>query len=97
MATLGAEPVIMLTAPAPTSQRALAKAGMSVKDIDLWEINEAFAAVVLQTIRKLDLDPERVNVNGLPSPSAIPWAQPAPCFSERRWTSSSDATCRRPW
>jgi acetyl-CoA C-acetyltransferase len=37
---------------------------MSVSDIDLWEINEAFAAVVLQTIRKLHLDPERVNVNG---------------------------------
>ena len=39
-------------------------AGMSAKDIDLWEINEAFAAVVLQTIRKLDIDPDRVNVNG---------------------------------
>lgn len=39
------EPVIMLTAPAPTSQKALKKAGMAVKDIDLWEINEAFAAV----------------------------------------------------
>jgi len=39
-------------------------AGMSARDIDLWEINEAFAAVVLQTIRKLDIDPARVNVNG---------------------------------
>ncbi len=63
-ATAGAEPVIMLTAPAPASQRALEKAGMSVGDIDLWEINEAFATVPLQTIRKLGIDPERVNVNG---------------------------------
>ncbi|MFO0661147.1 MAG: acetyl-CoA C-acetyltransferase [Polyangiaceae bacterium] len=63
-ATFGAEPVIMLTAPAPASERALKLAGMSVKDIDLWEINEAFAVVPLQTIRKLNIDPDRVNVNG---------------------------------
>ncbi len=43
LATAGAEPVIMLTAPAPASQKALKRAGMSAKDIDLWEINEAFA------------------------------------------------------
>jgi acetyl-CoA C-acetyltransferase len=64
MATLGSEPVIMLTAPAPVSEKALRLAGMTARDIDLWEINEAFAAVVLQTMRKLDLDPDRVNVNG---------------------------------
>jgi acetyl-CoA C-acetyltransferase len=64
MATAGAEPVIMLTAPAPASQKALKKAGMSAKDIDLWEINEAFAVVPLQTIRALRIDPDRVNVNG---------------------------------
>lgn len=63
-ATMGAEPVIMLTAPAPASEKALKKAGMSVKDIDLWEINEAFATVPLQTMRKLGIDPARVNVNG---------------------------------
>jgi acetyl-CoA C-acetyltransferase len=63
-ATIGAEPVIMLTAPAPASQRALKKAGMTAGDIDLWEINEAFATVPLQTIRKLGIDPDRVNVNG---------------------------------
>jgi acetyl-CoA C-acetyltransferase len=63
-ATVGAEPVIMLTAPTPASQRALAKAGMAVGDIDLWEINEAFAVVPMQTIRNLDIDPDRVNVNG---------------------------------
>jgi acetyl-CoA C-acetyltransferase len=64
MATAGAEPVIMLTAPAPASERALKLAGMKASDIDLWEINEAFAVVPLQTIKKLDIDPTRVNVNG---------------------------------
>jgi acetyl-CoA C-acetyltransferase len=64
MATAGAEPVIMLTAPTPASQRALKKAGMEVSDIDLWEINEAFAVVPLKTIRDLEIDPEKVNVNG---------------------------------
>jgi acetyl-CoA C-acetyltransferase len=54
----------MLTGPAPASEKALRMAGMKASDIDLWEINEAFAAVVLQTIRKLGIDPERVNVNG---------------------------------
>ncbi len=63
-ATIGTEPLIMLTAPAPASEKALKLAGMTAKDIDLWEINEAFAAVVLQTIRKLGIDPAKVNVNG---------------------------------
>ncbi len=63
-ATAGAEPVIMLTAPAPASQKALELAGMTTKDIDLWEINEAFACVPLQTMRRLEIDPARVNVNG---------------------------------
>ena len=64
MATAGAEPVIMLTAPAPASAKALKKAGMQVKDVDLWEINEAFAVVPLQTARTLGIDLDRVNVNG---------------------------------
>jgi acetyl-CoA C-acetyltransferase len=64
MATAGAEPVIMLTAPAPASAKALKKAGMKVGDIDLWEINEAFAVVPLQTARTLEIDPDRINVNG---------------------------------
>ncbi|HEX7704729.1 MAG TPA: acetyl-CoA C-acetyltransferase [Kofleriaceae bacterium] len=64
IATAGADPVIMLTAPAPASERALKQAGMSVKDIDLWEINEAFATVPMQTARKLGIDLDRVNVNG---------------------------------
>jgi acetyl-CoA C-acetyltransferase len=64
IATAGAEPVIMLTAPAPASARALAQAGMTVNDIDLWEINEAFATVPMQTARKLGIDLDKVNVNG---------------------------------
>jgi acetyl-CoA C-acetyltransferase len=64
MSTAGAEPVIMLTAPAPASKKALKRAGMQVKDIDLWEINEAFATVPLQTARELGIDHDRINVNG---------------------------------
>jgi acetyl-CoA C-acetyltransferase len=63
-ANTGSEPIIMLTAPSEASRRALARAGMNASDIDLWEINEAFAAVPLRTIRELAIDPERVNVNG---------------------------------
>ncbi len=60
----GADPTIMLTGPAPASKKALAKAGLSVDDIDLFEINEAFAAVVLRFVRDMGLDMEKVNVNG---------------------------------
>jgi len=63
-ATAADEPVIMLTAPTPASQRCLAKAGMTKDDIDLFEINEAFAAIPLKVMRDLDLDHARVNVNG---------------------------------
>ena len=63
-AVVGSEPVVMLTAPGPASERCLARAGMVVSDVDLWEINEAFAAVPLKTIRDLDLDSAAVNVNG---------------------------------
>ncbi|OJY22240.1 MAG: acetyl-CoA acetyltransferase [Myxococcales bacterium 68-20] len=64
MTTVGTEPLLMLTGPAPASEKALRIAGMTARDIDLWEINEAFAAVVLQTTRALGIDAERVNVNG---------------------------------
>jgi acetyl-CoA C-acetyltransferase len=63
-AAIGSEPTIMLTAPAAVSEKALAKAGMSKADIDLWELNEAFASVVLRFMRHLDLDHEQVNANG---------------------------------
>ena len=63
-ATYGDEPVIMLTAPAPASEKALKLAGMNAKDIDLWEINEAFAVVPMLTIDKLGIDRDKLNVNG---------------------------------
>ncbi|WP_228329567.1 acetyl-CoA C-acetyltransferase [Streptomyces fungicidicus] len=63
-AVSGADPTIMLTGPAPASRKALAKAGLTVDDIDLVEINEAFAAVVLRYVKDMGLDPDRVNVNG---------------------------------
>ncbi|MES1945088.1 3-ketoacyl-CoA thiolase [Salinisphaera sp. PC39] len=63
-AVTGTDPTIMLTGPGPASKKALDKAGMTAKDIDLFEINEAFAAVVLRAVRDLDIDLDKVNVNG---------------------------------
>ncbi|HEY7043028.1 MAG TPA: acetyl-CoA C-acetyltransferase [Nocardioidaceae bacterium] len=63
-AVSGSDPLIMLTGPAPAARKALAKAGMEVDDIDLFEMNEAFAAVVLRFMCDLDLPHEKVNVNG---------------------------------
>ncbi len=63
-AVSGADPTIMLTGPAPASKKALAKAGLTADDMDLVEINEAFAAVVLRFVREMGLDMEKVNVNG---------------------------------
>jgi len=60
----GADPTIMLTGPAPASRKALAKAGLTVEDLDLVEINEAFAAVVLRFVKDMGLDLDKVNVNG---------------------------------
>ncbi len=63
-ANVGDDPTLMLNAPGPAARKVLAKAGLSIKDIDLWEINEAFAVVVEKFIRDLGLDREKVNVNG---------------------------------
>jgi acetyl-CoA C-acetyltransferase len=63
-AVSGSDPVIMLTGPAPATRKALAKAGLSVGDIDLVEMNEAFAAVVLRFMADTGFDHEQVNVNG---------------------------------
>lgn len=63
-AAIGSEPAIMLTGPGPVSRKALDRAGMSVDDIDLFEVNEAFASVVLRYIREMELSPDRVNVAG---------------------------------
>jgi acetyl-CoA C-acetyltransferase len=64
MSVMGHDPVIMLEAPIPATQRALAKAGLSIADIDLYEVNEAFAPVPLAWLRALGADPDRLNVHG---------------------------------
>jgi acetyl-CoA C-acetyltransferase len=63
-AVSGADPTIMLTGPAPASRKALAKAGLTADQLDLIEINEAFASVVLRFVKDLDLPLDKVNVNG---------------------------------
>jgi len=63
-ASIGSEPTIMLTGPAPATEKALKRAGMSVNDIDLYELNEAFAAVVLRYMQALDIPHDKINVNG---------------------------------
>jgi len=62
--SIGSDPTIMLTAPADVTRKLFKRAGMTAKDIDLFEINEAFASVVMRFMRALELDPEIVNVNG---------------------------------
>ena len=64
MAVSGADPTIMLTGPAPAARKALAKAGLETKDIDLFEINEAFAAVAMRFMQALDIDHSDINANG---------------------------------
>jgi acetyl-CoA C-acetyltransferase len=63
-AVTSTDPTIMLTGPAPATRKALAKAGLKVDDIDLFEVNEAFASVVLKFIKDMAVDPDKVNVNG---------------------------------
>ena len=64
MTMIGHDPVIMLEAPIPATERALKKAGMKIDDIDLYEVNEAFASVPLGWLKALGADPQRLNVNG---------------------------------
>ena len=63
-ANIGSEPSIMLTGPIPVTEKVLKKAGMTKKDIDLWELNEAFASVVLRYIQALNIPHDKINVNG---------------------------------
>jgi acetyl-CoA C-acetyltransferase len=63
-ANIGSEPAIMLTGPIPVTEKVLKKAGMKKKDIDLWELNEAFASVVLRYMQALDIAHDKINVNG---------------------------------
>ncbi|WP_395647668.1 acetyl-CoA C-acetyltransferase [Terricaulis sp.] len=64
LATVGDDPTLMLNAPVPAARKVLKQAGMTVKDIDLFEVNEAFAVVPLKFMRDLGVDPEKINVNG---------------------------------
>jgi acetyl-CoA C-acetyltransferase len=64
MTVVGADPIIMLEAPIPATEKALKKAGMTIDDIDLYEVNEAFASVPLAWLQKIGADPEKLNVNG---------------------------------
>jgi acetyl-CoA C-acetyltransferase len=79
----GADPVMMLTAPIPATQHALKRTGLSIDDIDVVEINEAFAPVVLAWFAELDADPARVNPNG----GAIALGHPIGCTGARLMTS----------
>jgi acetyl-CoA C-acetyltransferase len=63
-ANIGSEPSIMLTGPIPVTEKVLKKAGMTKKDIDLWELNEAFASVVLRYMQALNIPHDKINVNG---------------------------------
>ena len=63
-AKIGSDPTIMLTGPVPVTEKILAQTGMSISDIDLFEVNEAFAAVVLRFMQAFNVDDSRVNVNG---------------------------------
>jgi acetyl-CoA C-acetyltransferase len=64
MTVLGGDPVIMLEAPLPATERALKRAGMKIDDIDLYEVNEAFASVPMAWLKATGADPARLNVNG---------------------------------
>jgi acetyl-CoA C-acetyltransferase len=63
-ANIGSEPSIMLTGPVPVTEKVLKKAGMNTRDIDLFELNEAFASVVLRYMQALDIEHDKINVNG---------------------------------
>ena len=88
----------MLTGPAPSSEKALKRAGMSVKDIDLWELNEAFAAVVLRYLQVLKMPHDRINVNGgaiaMGHPLALSSVDVQLSIDARRRAVDIEATCR---
>jgi len=63
-AKIGLDPTIMLTGPVPVTERIMQQSGMSISDMDLFEVNEAFASVVLRFMQAFDVDADKVNVNG---------------------------------
>jgi acetyl-CoA acyltransferase len=82
MAVVGVDPVVMLDGTIPAIRKALGRAGLAVEDIDLWEINEAFASVPLATAKTLGIDDARMNVNG----GAIALGHPLGCSGARLMT-----------
>ncbi len=79
MAVAGSEPVIMLTGPIPATQKVLKKAGLKIEDMDIYEVNEAFASVPVACGRDLGMDPKKINVNG----GAIALGHPLGCTGAR--------------
>ena len=79
MAVSGVDPAIMGIGPVPATQKALQRAGLQIQDLDLIELNEAFAVQSLACIRDLNLDPQRVNVNG----GSIAIGHPLGCSGSR--------------
>ncbi len=96
-ANIGSEPAIMLTGPVDVTKKVLARAGMTLADIDLIEINEAFAAVVLRYLQAFDLDPAIVNPNGGAIALGIRSAPPARCSLEPPSTNWSAAASPLRW
>jgi acetyl-CoA C-acetyltransferase len=82
LSVIGGDPVIMLDTPIPATKRALAKAGMKIDDIDLFEVNEAFASVPVAWLKETGADPERLNVNG----GAIALGHPLGCSGTKLMT-----------
>jgi len=91
MSVLGGDPVVMLDAPLAASKRALTKAAMKIDEIDLYEVNEAFAPVPLAWLRALDADPARLNVHG----GAIALGHPLGASGTRLMTTLLHALHRR--
>ena len=76
-AKIGTDPTIMLTGPVPVTEKILREAGMAIRDLDLFEVNEAFAAVVLRFMQAFDVDPPASTSTAAPSPWATRSAPPA--------------------
>ncbi len=100
MTVIGGDPVIMLEAPMPATERALKKAGMTIDDIDLFEVNEAFASVPVAWLKTTGADPAKLNVNGgaiaLGHPLGALGHQADDHAGQRARSSATSATACRP-
>jgi acetyl-CoA C-acetyltransferase len=91
MSVMGGDPIIMLDVPLAATDRALARAGMKISDIDLYEVNEAFAPIPLAWLRHTGADPARLNVHG----GAIALGHPLGCSGAKLMTTLIHALHRR--